>query len=68
MLYSGVAVIISEISFSPLHLKGNNDFFDGHGTSSAVSFAPILTLPLGGEGEGGVMSLMSFLQRPGLLS
>jgi hypothetical protein len=48
-LYSVVAKRFSEISFSPLHVKGNNGFFDGHRTSPLVSFAPPLTLPLGGE-------------------
>jgi hypothetical protein len=37
---SVVAKIFSEISFSPLHVKGNNGFFDGHRTSPLVSFAP----------------------------
>jgi len=39
-VYSVVAKIFSEISFSPLHLKGHNGFFYGHRTSPLVSFAP----------------------------
>ena len=39
-IISVVAKIFSEISFSPLHLKGNNGFFDGYRTSPLVSFAP----------------------------
>jgi hypothetical protein len=59
-LNSVVTKIFSEISFSPLHVKGNNGFFDGHRTSPPVSFAPphrsaeltaeALTLPLDGGG------------------
>jgi hypothetical protein len=57
-LNSVVAKIFSEISFSPLHVKGNNGFFDGHRTSPPVSFAPPLTLPLG---EGVKKSIWFFV-------
>ena len=39
-VYSVVVKRFSEISFSPLHVKGNNGFFDGYRTSPLVSFAP----------------------------
>ena len=66
-LYSVVAKIFSEISFSPLHVKGNNGFFDGDRTSPPVSFAPHLNPPpRRGEGRVGVIFLMSFLQCLGL--
>ena len=62
MLNSIVAKIFSKISFSPLQLKGNNGFFDGHRTSPLVSFAPHPNPPpRRGEGRVGVMLLMSFL-------
>jgi hypothetical protein len=60
-LNSVVAKIFSEISFSPLHLKGNNGFFEGHRTSPLVSFAPPPSPPpRRGEGRVGVMFLMCF--------
>ena len=49
IINSVVAIRISEISFSPLHLKGNNDLFDGHRISPPVSFAPHPTPPRRGE-------------------
>jgi hypothetical protein len=43
LLISIAAIEFSEISFSPLHLKGHYEFFDGHATPAPVSFAPTLT-------------------------